>query len=374
MCARGLGLAIVAASLLGGGIAAQPDGDAGASTNGCEGVVPGPLPAPFSVDLSLRASEAVSCGLAQPDEGEGTIPLRRTEPDGFQTHWTRWTFYSSARGAVLESARAHPGELPAMLLPQPLGFAGFQGGQLWTYSHDGSLVARNPIPVRPDAFAADPGGGVAIAGVMRLPGSMYSVTWQRFDKSGRPESTQQLAAGGPLTQKDAVRVVALGVAVSGHALVFWEDLDGCWARWVDRDGTLLTPPFHPPTCAVLAVLPLLDGGLILESRDARNDVVISARVTDGKDEWSPPPRFLLDNPHLDDEGLFLLPAGKGYALRDRSAREELRLFDREGSLCGRVVLPDLAPGTFSIGRDGTLVTQSYAGSGCVFHWWPQLFR
>jgi hypothetical protein len=58
----------------------------------------------------------------------------------------------------------------------------------------------------------------------------------------------------------------------------------------------------------------------------------------------------------------------------RDARDELRLFDREGNLCGKVVLPDLAPGTFSVGGDGTLVTQSHAGSGCVFHWWPQLFR
>jgi len=165
-----------------------------------------------------------------------------------------------------------------------------------------------------------------------------------------------------------------GVAISGHALVFWEDPDGCWARWIDREGTLLTPPFHPPACAPLALLPLLDGGLALQSRDARNDLAISARMLDAKPEWAAPPRFLRDNPHLDGEGLFLLPAGKGYALRDRSARDELRLLDREGNLCGKVVLPDLAPGTFSVGRDGTLLTQSYAGSGCVFRWWPQLFR
>jgi hypothetical protein len=372
MCGRGLGLALVAASLVGGGMAAQPGGDTDARTDGCQDIVPGPLPAPFSVDLSLPANEPISCGLAQPDEG--TVPLWRTEPDGFQTHWLRWTFYDSATGAVLGSARARPAELPEVLLAQPRGFVGFQRGQLWTYAHDGSLAARSPLPVRPDAFAADPGGGAAVAGVLRLPGSTYSVIWQRFDQTGLPESTQELASGGPLTRKDAVRVVALGVAISGHALVFWEDPEGCWARWVDRRGTLLTPVFRAPTCAVVAVLPLLDGSLAVQSRDARAGLPVSARVGDANTGWEPPRRLLREHPDVDDEGVLLLPGGKGHALRDRSVRDELRLFDREGNLCGRVVLPDLSPGTFSIGRDGTLVTQSFAGSGCVFHWWPQLFR
>jgi hypothetical protein len=347
------------------------DGGPVASANSCDGVVPATMSLPFSVDLSVAPDSAPSCRFARPDDGEGTIPLRRTEPESA----VRWSFYDSSTGAVRWSVRSRAGEIPFILgLTQPQGFAGFTAGQLWTYAHDGRAVTRTPVPVRPDVFAVDPSGGTIVAGVTHLPGFMYAIGYYRFDKAGQAEASQQVASGGPLEHNDVVRVAAAGIALSGHALVLWAAPNGCRMRWLDRDGTPLTAVLDAPSCEQAALFPLLDGSLALQSRDSRNDLIVSARMLDGQPGWTSPPQFLRDNPHVDEEGIALLPGGKGYALRDRSAREELRLFDRAGNPCGTLVLPDLSPGTFSVGRDGTLLVQSYASSGCLFRWWPQIFR
>jgi hypothetical protein len=115
-----------------------------------------------------------------------------------------------------------------------------------------------------------------------------------------------------------------------------------------------------------------DGSLALESPDLEGNTFLAVRFPDAATTSSPLPEFLLDRTKLRE--LFLLPNGRGYALRQQGADHALEVFSSAGEKCGELTTPELAAGPFLIGRDGTLVEQDDTGAGCTFRWYPQLFR
>ena len=81
-----------------------------------------------------------------------------------------------------------------------------------------------------------------------------------------------------------------------------------------------------------------DGSLALESPDLEGNTFLAVRFPDAAATSSPLPEFLLDRTKLRE--LFLLPNGRGYALRQQGADHALEVFSSAGEKCGELTTPE----------------------------------
>ena len=163
-----------------------------------------------------------------------------------------------------------------------------------------------------------------------------------------------------------------GVTLSSHTLAVYRWDETCQAIWLDRDGHALSDPFPAPNCQIQQLYPLLDSGLAVETYDAQTRVThLDGEVHDAQTQWVPLPGFLAGKSIRE---FFMLPAGRGYALRENGTNHSLQTFAPAGNACSAVTRPELDGGPLSVGRDGTLLVQDLRNTGCKFYWWPQLWR
>jgi len=355
---------------------AGPAPDAGGVTAACADLLPRPgIPAV----VHLSASEGDSCSSAPPDGLDGTVPLRHSVYESSGSVSTVWYFYR-ARDPLESSATQVAAGGPYALFAQPRGFLGgsqlnqglpTQSVVLEAFDHSGHSIGRTEAGAATRFFADPAGGMVGIESSQSSTG--WTVTYSRFDAQGKPEGAARTVASAPAGSAGAPWALA-GISLQeGHALVLWGfGRSSCTARWLDRGGEPLTEPFDPGRCNARALVPLLDGSLALESSDLEANAFLTVRFPDATSTSTPLPEFLLDRTKLRE--LFLLPNGRGYALRQQGADHALELFSGAGEKCGELTTPELPAGPLLIGRDGTLVEQDYTGAGCTFRWYPQLFR
>jgi hypothetical protein len=360
----------------GGGGGDQGGGSGSGGTTACSTVDVSPGNPDFTMDLS---SPNWTCSFGRPDDLDGTIPLARASGQ-FNEFDYDWLFVRSSDGQVLGEQKFD--EVRATILTQPQGFALFgtqPGTQAGTWilsatnvSHEGSIASEqsftsNVVP----SVTQDPAGGIVIITIAgRSVGSgAWEVDYQRLDRSGAPETGRVRVSSGTSAQQVVTPVA--GVTLSSHTLVLYRWDGTCQAVWLDRQGNAMTPPFAAPNCQVTQFYPLLDGGLAVEVPNGPFAPLLAYEIRDGQTQWEALPEFLANKSVA---GFFLLPGGRGYALRGTDADRSLHTFDPAGNACASVTRPELDTGLPSIGRDGTLVVQDFAGGHCKFAWWAQLWH
>jgi len=215
------------------------------------------------------------------------------------------------------------------------------------------------------AIGVDPSGGLAAVRTYKSTSEWVS-EYQRFDKSGAVESSWVRIDSGIARHQ----VVAVGVPLSGHALVlaaisYPSSMQG---RWLNRDGTPLTDWFAVAGSQFPEFHFLMDGSLVL--RFGRDSDYIH-RFEDGKAAVSPLPAWLQQR---SGNQFFVVRGGKGYASwgNEGPCPGKLEvLAASSGTSCGCVAVPGLLR-TSSIGRDGSLIAPP-EGS-CQYNLYPQLLQ
>jgi hypothetical protein len=353
---------------------AGPDAgvDAGVTAD-CAGLLPADAGTPFFTDLSTGDPSQI-CSAAPPD-GTGTVPLRVGTFDMSGIHRTTWSFFRAVDGSVLSSHAYPAGTGPTVLISQPQGFTGVELlaadpprvdlHGIDAAGHDLTTMTTDVAAVVPDAE-----GGVVGFALTRAKAG-FTLRYERFDARGNRVASAVAASGNTVAPDQAVPWVA-GVSVNGDTLLVFGPTDRpCSAVWLDRNGAAVSAVFTPSSCAVRALHPLVDGGLAVEGVDQDGNAFVAAAVAPRSARFEDAPAWLA-RAHLRE--FFLLPGGRGYALRRQGAGSGVEVFSSTGARCGELVTPELGNGPFVVGRDGTLVEQDLGGDACTFRWHPGLFR
>jgi hypothetical protein len=292
-----------------------------------------------------------------------------------------WLFVQSSTGRALSEQHVKGG-----MITQPQGFAAVeqhtdQESAEWiatvkNLAHDGSPTSQQTfINDEPPSFTVDPSGGIVVIRITASPAGRgpWQIDYERLDKSGSVEAGPTRVATGTSTTT-GVQAVA-GVTLSSHTLLVYRWDQTCQAIWLARDGHALTGPFAAPNCDVQRFHPLLDGGLVAETfhgfRGTDLQTQLESEIHDAQTQWDPLPAFLAGKSLRE---FFMLPGGRGYALRENGTNHSLQTFAPAGNACESVTRPEFDDGPLTIGRDGTLLVQDLRNKGCTFYWWPQLWR
>ena len=275
------------------------------------------------------------------------------------------------------------------LFSQPSGFSSFQvsgssGGSVMTsYTHEGARARTevavhgfSPSAVSPtSAIGIDPSGGTALARSQGDSTGTWTTSYRRFDKTGAPETDWiEIDSSTVMT-----RVGAVGVALSGDALVLADRPDGWRALWVDRTGKKLTDWFGPVGAAGFPRLQfLMDGSLALRFQSSKYPFPMGpwqARLEDAKGEASPVPDWLKDRP---GNSLFVIRNGAAYASWGVAGHCDSNLevvAAGTGKSCGCLEVPNLGK-TSSVGRDGSLIVARPEPSvnKCQYDLYPQFLK
>jgi len=186
------------------------------------------------------------------DDGDGTFLLGHVSGSTLGPPITSYEFFR-IDGDSATRVGSHTGagdESGIQVFSQPSGFStfvvqGFDGSSvLGSYSHTGDLVlgiqlaSGDPSHIPSSAVGVDPSGGTAAVKTFFTGAKGWVTTYQRFDKQGVAETGEvQIDTGEH-------RVGGVGVALSGHALILTSVGNPSWeARWVARDGSLISGPF-----------------------------------------------------------------------------------------------------------------------------------
>ena len=357
---------------------AGPDAGPDAGVDGgiaadCSGLLPADPGTPFFTDMSAGDPSQI-CSAAAPD-GTGTIPLRVGTFDASGIHRTTWSFFRAADGSVASSHPYPAGTGPTALISQPQGFTGVE-----LLAADPPRVNLHGIDAAGHDFATtttdvaavvpDPEGGVVGFALNRAKAG-FTLRYERFDARGN-RLASAVAASGNTVAPDQPVPWAAGVSVNGDTLLVLGPIDrACSAVWLDRNGRAVSAAFTPSLCAIRALRPLVDGGLAVEGVDQDGNAFVAAAVAPRAARFEDAPAWLA-RAHLRE--FFLLPGGRGYALRRQGAGSGVEVFSPTGGRCGELVTPELGSGPFVLGRDGTLVEQDLGGEACTFRWHPGLFR
>ena len=356
--------------------AGAPDAGTALSTS-CDGVVPQLGPS-IALDLKSPDGGVMWCSAARPDDGDGTVPIKRLFPFDNGIDSTFWDFYRARDGQLLNSV-GYGGTDPGYLLTQPQGFHGpdfSYGPGVKLYDHQGYRAGDAVMASSSMLLEVDPNGGTA---GLQAPDQPFNGTWSvrywRLDAAGRAEVSAKVLASGP---GDYAGPGGSGLGISlhdGHTLVSWTFGPGqCHAFWLDRAGNALAPDLGPSPCPDRGTVffPLLDGSLVSASATVGSTRVLGDHYPDASATVTPLPEWLRTRATLSD-GLVLLPFGKGYALR-QSGAQAMELFAPAGNKCGELVTDEMKNGRYWIGRDGTLVVQEGPFTSCRVRWYPQLWR
>ncbi|HEY6909440.1 MAG TPA: hypothetical protein VI356_08735 [Myxococcales bacterium] len=350
--------------------------DAGADGGvaaGCEGLVPADAGTPFFTDLDVGDPSQI-CSPAPPD-GTGTVALRVGTFDANGIHRTTWSFFRARDGSVVSSHAYPAGSGPTALIAQPDGFTGVEllaadppRIDLHAIDAQGHDLATTSADV--DALVPDPAGG-AVGFALTRARAAFTLRYERFDAKGRLAASAVAATGSTAAPDQAVPWVA-GVSTSGDTLLVFGPVDQpCSAVWLDRAGAAVSAVFRPSPCRIRALLPLADGSLAVDAVDQDQNASIAAAAVPRSARFGSAPAWLAQARLRE---LFLLPGGRGNALRRQGAGAGVELFSPAGARCGEFAPPELGSGPFVLGRDGTLVEQDLGGQACTFRWYPALFR
>jgi hypothetical protein len=346
------------------------------ATNECDGLLPASLPTPVVASLPQN-----NCFGGTSDDGIGNYALGYTAEDSVGHGHRAWRFFTIQQGSAIRIGDdvVVGDDVGAFVESQPSGFTLSQvvaaSGAAFVswYSHDGTRGASSTLTTSfmggdyaYSAVGVDPSGGLAAVRTYKSSGEWVS-EYQRFDKFGAVESSWvRIDSGVALHQ-----VVAVGVPLSGHALVleaisYPSSMQG---RWLDRAGTPLTDWFPVAGAQFPEFHFLMDGGLVLRfGRDS--DYVY--RFDDGKAAVSPLlPAWLQQR---SGNQFFVIRGGKGYASwgTQGSCPGQMEvLAASSGKSCGCVAVPGLAR-TASIGRDGSLIVPPQGS--CQYNLYPQLLQ
>jgi hypothetical protein len=335
----------------------------------CDGLMPTRLPQP--VVATMPNSD---CGGGTSDDGTGNFALSyQIGPDPM---YPVWQFFTIKDGAVVRIGETVVGgdETGTVVWSQPSGFTVYQvfGGSgasnLTFYTHEGQRTSSSPLTTAfmgggyaSAAAGLDPSGGIAATRNYRSGNDIVS-EFARFSKTGTVETEWV-----PIS-KGASYMGAVGIALSGHALVV-ENLLGRWhARWLDRDGSALSEWFEVSGTTIPGFHFLMDGSLVMRSVVQHE---YKLRFEDAKASASDLPEWLQQR---SVNQFSVVRFGKGYASWGDAGpcRGKLEVLATSGKSCGCLEVPSLSR-LASIGRDGSLLVPRQDKT-CKYDLYPQLLK
>jgi hypothetical protein len=339
--------------------------------------MPGSLPTP--IQATLPQNECIG---GTTDDGTGTFALGFINSAG-PSSFRQWEFFTIQDGkAVQVGDQPFGGDDGASFLDsQPSGFTKFSSNEavgdseIDSYDHGGNLTSRaglassNETAGATSAIGVDPSGGTATAFQVFDTAKGWSTVYKRFDKTG-------VAATGNVTIDTQDRAVqAVGVALSGDALVLVRDGSSFAARWLSREGAALTDWFAVPgSLPFPSVQFLMDGSVVLAFNGGSQVNQYKYQIADGKTALNPAPAFLLQR-----LGNAFAPVrnGRGYAAWGAAGpcAGSLEVLTTSGKSCGCTKVPQFENG-LSIGRDGSLIVGGPIVNfgSCVYDLYPKLLK
>jgi len=346
------------------------------------------------VTAATNAPNDVPCLRGFSDDGDGIFLLGFVSDRGRLGKASQYNFFRT-EGAGVAPIGAFTGAgtdaVANEIASQPSGFsqfvvAAFDGrGFVLNWSHDGNLVssrdvvAGNPSQKPSSAIGVDPSGGTAVVKTFFTDAKGWITTYQRFDKTGVAETQEVQIDSGEH------RAGAVGIALSGHALVLTSAGNGSWqARWLARDGSPISGPFAMQGPANPKFQFLLDGSLALgqtapfqvgqvQDFSAAATRFVS-RIEDGAAVAASLPDWLA--PRAGNQ-LYAARSGKAYATWGGGGQcgADLEILAApSGKSCGCVQVANLSA-TASVGRDGSLIVpRPNGGPGCSYDLYPKILR
>jgi hypothetical protein len=348
--------------------------------------VPSSLPPPVVAEAAASDPKGQNCLSGVGDDGDGTF-LLGYHADGFGPGVRKYVFFQIQGGtAVRVGGTVLGGEDQGHLVfSQPSGFSAFSSfgdfgnSVLETWSHDGLFQSRTEIApfVAQDsshapssAVGIDPSGGTAAVKTVFSNDKGFVTTYQRFDKNGVAET------GEVQVDNSGHHVRAVGVALSGHALILSLVASGTWeGRWVARDGSPLSKAFTLQGPALPRLQFLVDGSLALGSVTSFNDPQPSSfqsRIEDGAEVAGPLPPWLLER---SGNIFFAVRQGRAYASWGGGGHcgSDVEVLANSGKSCGCIKVLELSRSA-SVGRDGSLIVPHQNVAVCAYDLYPKLLR
>ena len=351
----------------------------------CAGLLPAALPAP--VLATLPQSECLD---AAADDGAGNYLLGFMNSDG-PSSFPEYLFFTLQNGKAAQTGDPIFGgdESSSYIYSQPSGFTLFEiagiasqsfiksysaaGAQQSTQQLAPPNLSLNPV----SSAGIDPSGGTAAAyQVADSSTNAVSTLYQRFDKTGAPETRAVLIDAQGRAPN------GIGVALSGHALVMVStDRSGWQARWLAKDGSAITDWFaianpQPGVQLFPVIRFLLDGNVVIGFSHGSQGVVLANlgykyEILDGKTSVNAPPAWLQAR---SNDPFFAIRGGRGYAAFSPSG-SCVEALTPAGKSCGCLNVPSLS-GHASVGRDGSLmVSEPPQNFGkCTWDLYPQLLK
>jgi hypothetical protein len=344
----------------------------------CTGLTPASLPQ--SVAVPVVSSPQGPCVGGVSDDGDGTFMLGYWAGNGPLFH--SFSFFRIEDGAAVQVGKDFLGsdEAGEHVFSQPSGFTLFSlsgvstGSSLSTWTHDGVFVAATPLaPANLDhpsssAVGIDPSGGMAAVRTYFTADRGWITTYQRFDRTGAAKTGEVLLDTGEH------RVGAVGVALSGHALVLLSHGNPNWqARWVARDGTPISDTFDLQGPELPGFQFLLDGSLALGFGDPLlANPTFTSRIEDGSTSVGPLPGWLQQRA---SNLVYAVRSGMAYATWGGGGQcgSDLEVVATSGKSCGCLKVPNLGH-LASIGRDSSLIVPGQSQLGCTYDLYPKLLR
>jgi hypothetical protein len=348
----------------------------------CAGLAAASLPDPIIALVEADESQG-PCLRGVGDDGNGTFLLGYLAGGGPTFPINR--FFEIQGGKAERVGGEVPGgdQTLKLVFSQPSGFSVFSESLntghsvLETWSHDGVSVldtvlapaAFDHFPI--SAVGLDPSGGTVAVSNQFTAERGWTTTYRRFDKHGVAETAEVLVDTGQSP-------VAVGVALSGHALVLTSSSTGGsnWqARWVARDGTPISGVFDLQLSGVPAFHFLLDGSLAVGVESVpllfQGNATLRYRIEDGAATAGPLPGWLQERA---TNALFAIRAGKAYATWGSGGQcgLDLEVLSTSGKSCGCLKVPDLGP-LASIGRDNSLMVPRSKQAGCSYALYPKVY-
>ena len=329
--------------------------------------------------------EGQNCLSGAGDDGDGAFLLGYHGGSSLGPGVRKHVFFQIKDGAAVRVGGTVLGgeDTGHVVFSQPSGFTvfsvfgDFDNSILESWSHDGAFLARKELaPADPQvsgphppssAVGIDPSGGTAAVKTVFTNGK-FVTTYQRFDRNGAPETGEVRVDNGEL------HVGAIGVALSGHALILSANGSGNWeGRWVAREGAPISKAFTLQGPAGPKLQFLMDGSLAV-GFGAFNDPPSSfaQRIEDGAEVAGPLPPWLSQRAA---NVLFAVRQGRAYATWGGGGQcgTDLEILTNTGTSCGCVKVPQLSRSA-SVGRDGSLIVPHQNVAACSYDLYPKVLH
>ncbi|MFL5426090.1 MAG: hypothetical protein ACJ783_13730, partial [Myxococcales bacterium] len=349
------------------------------------------LPAPVVAAVaSGEPGSTARCLSALGDDGDATFLLGYSKESGFSIRLYHFFQIQNGSAVRVGDELSGGGDFFSDVYSQPSGFtalqrfpAGIGGSALENWSHDGVRVSSRVFAadesnseLGTSAIGVDPSGGTAAVKTFLTTDKGWITAYQRFDKTGVPETGEVRIDAG-----ERYIFHAVGVALSGHALVVSAvggrngQLPRLQARWFARDGTAISQPFALQTGWPRLQF-LMDGSVVLALAPTLLDpFTFVNRIEDGVAVAGPLPDWLQQR---SGNQLFPVRSGKAYATWGGGGQcgSDLEVVaSGSGKSCGCLKVPQLSRST-SFARDGSLIVPHLdtPGFGCAYDLYSKLLR